>query len=78
MSSTAFSQFCESLGMNKTLKDLDLRNNQITHTSATELCSAIEINTTLENLGINLKYFKCLAQNLSITLRTFTFLNFKN
>ena len=42
------------MGMNKTLKDLDLRNNQITHTGATEISGAVEVNTTLEHLG---RYF---------------------
>jgi hypothetical protein len=51
MDRNSFSQFCESLAMNKTLKDLDLRNNQITHTSALELCSVIEINASLRTLG---------------------------
>ena len=51
MDTYAFSQFCESLGMNKSIKDLDLRNNQITHTSALELCAAIEVNTALQSLG---------------------------
>lgn len=51
MSSNSFPIFCESLGMNKSLKDLDLRNNQITHTGALELCTALEINTFLQNLG---------------------------
>ncbi len=51
MDRNSFTQFCESLAMNKTLKDLDLRNNQITHTSALELCTAIEVNTSLRTLG---------------------------
>ena len=58
MSSNAFPDFCQSLGMNKSLKDLDLRNNQITHTSALELCTAIEANTTLQNLG---RLFVCIC-----------------
>lgn len=52
MNLNSFPMFCESLGMNKTLRDLDLRNNQITHTSALELCTAIEINNTLESLDL--------------------------
>ena len=52
MSSNGFPDFCQSLGMNKSLRDLDLRNNQIAHTSALELCTAIEVNTTLQHLGI--------------------------
>ena len=69
MSSNAFPEFCQSLGMNKSLKDLDLRNNQITHTSALELCTAIEANMTLQNLGITLKVsnlnnFDSLIKNL--------------
>ena len=51
MDSHAFAQFCESLGMNKSIKDLDLRNNQITHTAAIELSAAIEANNALNSLG---------------------------
>jgi hypothetical protein len=51
MTTNSFANFCQSLGMNKKLKDLDLRNNQITHTGAMEIAGAIEVNTTLENLG---------------------------
>jgi hypothetical protein len=51
MDTHALPMFCEAISMNKILKDLDLRNNQITHTSALELASAIEINTSIENLG---------------------------
>jgi Ran GTPase-activating protein (RanGAP) involved in mRNA processing and transport len=54
MNLNSFPTFCESLGRNKSLKDLDLRNNQITHTSALELCVAIEANNTLESLGTHL------------------------
>ena len=57
MNSNSFPQFCESLAMNKTLKDLDLRNNQISHTSALELCAAIETNNTLQTLGFNFIIF---------------------
>lgn len=38
--------------MNQSLKDLDLRNNQITHTSALELCVAIQKNTSLLTLDL--------------------------
>lgn len=51
MTTNSFANFCQSLGMNKKLKDLDLRNNQITHTGAMEIAGALEVNTTLENLG---------------------------
>ena len=51
MDTQALPMFCESIGMNKTLRDLDLRNNQLTHTSAMELCTSIETNTGLQNLG---------------------------
>ena len=51
MDGNGFSHFCESLGMNKSLKDLDLRNNQITHTGAMELSAAIDANSTLQSLG---------------------------
>ncbi len=52
MDTNAFPLFCESLTINKSLQDLDLRNNQITHTGALELCSALEKNTTLKILGM--------------------------
>ena len=57
--------------MNKSLKDLDLRNNQITHTSATELSSAIETNNSIETLG-NSVYFckkikKCFIEMIEKT-----------
>ena len=57
MDRNSFPQFCESVAMNKTLKDLDLRNNQITHTSALELSGAIEVNNTLKSLGKYKKKF---------------------
>ena len=52
MDTNAFPLFCESLSMNKSLKDLDLRNNQITHTSGLELCVAIQKNTCLQTLDL--------------------------
>jgi hypothetical protein len=52
MDTQSFTHFCESLSMNKSLKDLDLRNNQLTHTSALELCSSIETNNTLKTLDL--------------------------
>lgn len=38
--------------MNKSLKDLDLRNNQLTHASAIEIASALESNATLQDLDL--------------------------
>ena len=38
--------------MNKTLRDLDLRNNQISHTSASEMSAALESNTSLHTLDL--------------------------
>jgi Ran GTPase-activating protein (RanGAP) involved in mRNA processing and transport len=51
MDTNAFPLFCESLTINKSLQDLDLRNNQITHTGALELCASLEKNVTLKILG---------------------------
>lgn len=51
MDTHAFPAFCESIAINKSLTDLDLRNNQITHTSAAEMATALEKNTSLKNLG---------------------------
>ncbi|MGH0126083.1 UNVERIFIED_CONTAM: hypothetical protein FKN15_016298 [Acipenser sinensis] len=44
----AFSIFCEGLGCNEALKQLDLRNNQINHQGAGELAMALKRNTTLQ------------------------------
>jgi hypothetical protein len=52
MDTHAFPMFCESLSLNKSLVELDLRNNQITHTSAVELCSSLEKNTSLKTLDL--------------------------
>ena len=52
MDTRSLAQFCESLSMNKSLKDLDLRNNQLTHTGALELCTALEANTALKTLDL--------------------------
>ena len=51
MDTHAFPTFCECLALNKALIDLDLKNNQINHTSAIELCSALEKNSTLRTIG---------------------------
>ncbi|KAK1162242.1 leucine-rich repeat-containing protein 45-like [Acipenser oxyrinchus oxyrinchus] len=48
----AFSIFCEGLGSNKALKQLDLRNNQINHQGAGELAMALKRNTTLQELDL--------------------------
>jgi Ran GTPase-activating protein (RanGAP) involved in mRNA processing and transport len=53
MDTHAFPTFCECLALNKSLIDIDLKNNQITHTSAIELCSALEKNTIIRTLGKN-------------------------
>jgi Ran GTPase-activating protein (RanGAP) involved in mRNA processing and transport len=51
MDTNSFPLFCESLTINKSLQDLDLRNNQISHNGTLELCAALEKNTTLKILG---------------------------
>ncbi|XP_058848409.1 leucine-rich repeat-containing protein 45-like [Acipenser ruthenus] len=48
----AFSIFCEGLGSNEALKQLDLRNNQINHQGAGELAMALKRNTTLQELDL--------------------------
>lgn len=47
----AFSIFCEGLGSNGCLTQLDLRNNQINHQGAAELSLALKRNGTLQELG---------------------------
>jgi hypothetical protein len=51
MHSPAFSIFCDALADNRTLVDLDLRNNDINHVAASELVSALKRNTCLRALG---------------------------
>ncbi|XP_074519134.1 leucine-rich repeat-containing protein 45 [Halichoeres trimaculatus] len=48
----AFSLFCEGLGSNSTLTQLDLRNNQINHKGASELALALKRNNTIEVLDL--------------------------
>ncbi|XP_072501476.1 leucine-rich repeat-containing protein 45 [Notamacropus eugenii] len=50
----SFSLFCEGLGANTTLQQLDLRNNQINHKGAEELVMALKNNSTL--LDIDLRW----------------------
>ncbi|XP_036610616.1 leucine-rich repeat-containing protein 45 [Trichosurus vulpecula] len=50
----SFSLFCEGLGANTTLQQLDLRNNQINHKGAEELAVALKNNSTL--LDIDLRW----------------------
>lgn len=47
----AFASFCGGLAANSTLRQLDLRNNQISHKGAEELALALKGNTTLRHLG---------------------------
>jgi hypothetical protein len=52
MNSPAFSVFCDALADNKSLIELDLRNNDINHVGGSELSSALKRNTTLRALGM--------------------------
>lgn len=54
MNSPAFSVFCDALADNKTLIELDLRNNDINHVGGSELATALKRNTTLRALGISM------------------------
>ncbi|XP_062858870.1 leucine-rich repeat-containing protein 45 isoform X2 [Trichomycterus rosablanca] len=45
-----FSIFCEGLASNSSLKQLDLRNNQINHQGAAELASALKRNSVVQEL----------------------------
>lgn len=47
----AFAAFCGGLAANGTLQQLDLRNNQISHTGAEQLALALAANSTLQELG---------------------------
>ncbi|XP_059527559.1 leucine-rich repeat-containing protein 45 isoform X2 [Myotis daubentonii] len=46
----AFATFCRALAGNLTLRQLDLRNNQISHQGAEELALALKGNTSLQQL----------------------------
>lgn len=52
MDSPAFTGFCDALGLNKSLIELDLRNNDISHVGGTELAAALKRNATLRVLGL--------------------------
>ncbi len=52
MDTSAFTGFCDALGNNKGLIELDLRNNDISHVGATELAAALKRNVTLRVLGV--------------------------
>lgn len=48
----AFATFCRALAGNLTLRQLDLRNNQISHQGAEELALALKGNTSLQQLDL--------------------------
>ncbi|XP_057570036.1 leucine-rich repeat-containing protein 45 isoform X2 [Hippopotamus amphibius kiboko] len=48
----AFSAFCGALSANGALRQLDLRNNQITHKGAEELALALKSNASLQQLDL--------------------------
>ncbi|XP_019062238.1 leucine-rich repeat-containing protein 45 isoform X2 [Fukomys damarensis] len=48
----AFATFCRGLAGNSALRQLDLRNNQISHKGAEELALALQGNTTLQQLDL--------------------------
>jgi Ran GTPase-activating protein (RanGAP) involved in mRNA processing and transport len=54
MLDNSFTIFCEGVAANNTLQALDLRNNQISHDSAAELCRALKSNSTIKSLGNDL------------------------
>uniref|UniRef100_A0A8C0FX20 Leucine rich repeat containing 45 n=1 Tax=Bubo bubo TaxID=30461 RepID=A0A8C0FX20_BUBBB len=47
-----FSFFCQGLGANNSLQQLDLRNNQINHQGAGELAMALKQNASLQELDL--------------------------
>ncbi|KAM6162972.1 leucine-rich repeat-containing protein 45 [Rhynchocyon petersi] len=48
----AFASFCTGLGANTTLRQLDLRNNQVNHKGAEELALALKANHSLQHLDL--------------------------
>lgn len=57
MNTPAFSVFCDALADNKSLIELDLRNNDINHVGGSEIASALKRNTTLRALGMYTNLF---------------------
>lgn len=57
MNSPSFSVFCDALADNKSLIELDLRNNDINHVGGSELASALKRNTTLRAIGKSKSHF---------------------
>lgn len=47
----AFATFCGALAVNSALRQLDLRNNQISHKGAEGLALALKSNASLQQLG---------------------------
>ncbi|CAF3143188.1 unnamed protein product [Rotaria socialis] len=52
MDSPAFSSFCDAISMNKSLIELDLRNNDISHVGGSELAAVLKRNVTLRILDL--------------------------
>uniref|UniRef100_A0A0B6ZX13 Leucine-rich repeat-containing protein 45 n=2 Tax=Arion vulgaris TaxID=1028688 RepID=A0A0B6ZX13_9EUPU len=52
MLDNSFAVFCDGVGSNTSLKALDLRNNQISHDSVTELAAALKRNVHLRSLDL--------------------------
>lgn len=51
LNSPSFSVFCDALADNRSVIELDLRNNDINHVGASELATALKRNITLRALG---------------------------
>ena len=62
MLDNAFTIFCEGVAANNSLQALDLRNNQISHDAAAELCRALKQNCTIKALGIHV--YGSITQNV--------------
>ncbi|KAL0983895.1 hypothetical protein UPYG_G00134480 [Umbra pygmaea] len=72
----AFSVFCEGVASNISVTQLDLRNNQINHQGASELCLALKRNSTLQELDLRWNnigllggrsFLEALQQNRTLT-----------
>ncbi|XP_076444390.1 leucine-rich repeat-containing protein 45-like isoform X2 [Babylonia areolata] len=53
MLENSFAVFCEGLAANSTLRALDIRNNQINHEGAEEICAALKRNISLRALEMS-------------------------
>ena len=76
MLEASFAVFCDGLRANTSLKRLDLRNNQITHSGTKELAEALYCNKSLKAIGTSFYVNKNGIDLLSLKLKEILFFKF--